>query len=103
MANEKRLDLIDRNALFPNKVLKVKENTPTALFEAVWLALMNAPTVDAVEVVHSEWTFNDNGSGTCGHCHFTQRGVWDQDRHQNYCGVCGAKMDGKREDGVGDA
>ena len=48
---------------------------------------------DRVEVIHSKWTFNADGSGTCGNCHFTQRGVWDYDNHQNYCGVCGAKMD----------
>ena len=40
------------------------------------------------------WKFNRDGSGTCSECHFTQRGVWDYDNHQNFCGVCGAKMKG---------
>ena len=39
-----------------------------------------------------KWKFNRDGSGTCSECHFTQRGVWDYDNWQNYCGVCGAKM-----------
>jgi hypothetical protein len=38
------------------------------------------------------WTFNRDGSGTCSECHFTQRGVYDQDHHQHFCGVCGADM-----------
>ena len=38
------------------------------------------------------WTLHANGSGTCSKCHFTQRGVWDYDNHQQYCGVCGARM-----------
>ena len=40
------------------------------------------------------WTFNQDGSGTCSNCHFTQKGVWDYDNHQHFCGVCGAKMKG---------
>ena len=43
------------------------------------------------------WKFNKDGSGTCSECHFTQKGVWDQDHHQHYCGVCGAKMKGGAE------
>lgn len=45
----------------------------------------------------AEWTLNLDGSGTCGHCHFTQRGVYDQDSYQRYCGCCGAKMKLKGE------
>ena len=40
----------------------------------------------------AEWTLNRDGSGTCSNCHFTQRGVYDQDSYQRYCGCCGAKM-----------
>ena len=53
----------------------------------------DTPTADVVEVKHGEWKFNSDGSGTCSECHFTQRGVWDYDNHQHYCGVCGARMD----------
>ena len=51
------------------------------------------PTADVVEVRHGTWTLHKNGSGTCDQCHFTQRGVWDYDNWQRYCGCCGAKMD----------
>ena len=47
--------------------------------------------------IEAEWTLNLDGSGTCGHCHFTQRGVYDQDSYQRYCGCCGAKMKLKGE------
>ena len=39
------------------------------------------------------WELHNDGSGTCSECHFTQKCVWDYDNHQEYCGVCGAKMD----------
>ena len=42
--------------------------------------------------IEAEWVLNRDGSGTCSNCHFTQRGVYDQDSHQRYCGCCGAKM-----------
>ena len=54
-------------------------------------ALYNAGYRKQVEGV---WTFNRDGSGTCSNCHFTQKGVWDYDNHQHFCGVCGAKMKG---------
>lgn len=38
------------------------------------------------------WKLNKDGSGTCSACKFTQRGVWDYDNFQRYCGCCGAKM-----------
>lgn len=58
----------------------------------------DAPTVDAVEVVHGEWELHLDGSGTCNRCNFTSENVWDFDTWQNYCGHCGAKMDGERKD-----
>lgn len=53
------------------------------------------PTADVAEVKHSEWILHNDGSGTCKQCGFTQRNVWDYDNWQNFCGHCGAKMDGK--------
>lgn len=41
-----------------------------------------------------KWIFNPDGSGTCDQCGFTQKNVWDYDNYQNYCGHCGAKMEG---------
>ena len=49
--------------------------------------LDDAPTVDAVEVVHGEWI-----DGTCNNC-----GQVDFSK-PNYCPNCGAKMDGGKKD-----
>lgn len=45
-------------------------------------------------VKHGRWKLHNDGSGTCDQCRFTQKHIWDDDGWQNYCGVCGAKMDG---------
>ena len=55
---------------------------------------MKTPAADVVEVVHGEWKFNKDGSGTCNQCGITQKNVWDYDSWQNYCGHCGADMRG---------
>ena len=54
----------------------------------------DVPTADVAEVKHSEWILHNDGSGTCKRCGFTQRNVCDYDNWQNFCGHCGAKMDG---------
>ena len=59
--------------------------------------ISEAPTVDAVPVVHGRWIFHDDGSGTCNQCGIRQSAIWDYDNSQNFCGHCGAKMDGKEE------
>ena len=87
MASENRLDLIDRNALFPNKVIKVEKNTPTAILEAVWLALMNAPTVDAVEVVRCK-DCRYQGRASCPTYYedrMTYRDCWALDGDNDFC------------------
>lgn len=61
--------------------------------------LIQAPEADVVEVRHGRWTLHTDGSGTCSECGTTQKNVWDCDRWQNYCGHCGAKMDGERKGG----
>ena len=47
---------------------------------------------DAVK--HARWKFHPDGSATCSLCGFFQKDVWDLDTWQNFCGVCGARMDG---------
>lgn len=65
---------------------------------------------DVVEVRHSQWFFTEYEYFTCANCgrdvnsgsestceakEMLKKGLYD-----NYCPNCGAKMDGKRKDGV---
>ena len=40
----------------------------------------------------AKWTLHNDGSGTCSHCHFTQKAVYDQDNFNRFCSVCGYEM-----------
>ena len=73
-------------------------------FGAVTRAINDAPTVDAVEVVHGRWVY-DSGSGRyfCSACDeyalsFKKDTLYDGDLYEvcltDYCPNCGAKMDG---------
>ena len=52
----------------------------------------NIQTEDVAPVVYAKWKLHNNGNGTCSGCNHPQTDVWDVDRYQRYCGVCGAKM-----------
>ncbi len=65
--------------------------------EGAMYELELVPAADVEEVRHGEWVLHKDGSGTCSHCKTRQKNIWDFDNMQNYCGHCGAKMDGKRE------
>ena len=68
--------------------------TPVMKIYNVIELVEDQPTADVVEVRHGRWTLHKDGSGTCSECKKTQKNVWDCDRWQNYCGHCGARMDG---------
>ena len=99
MANEKRL--IDANALLKEldkflnpmpdeKGLHFLSGLSTAITE-----IEDAPTVDAVEVVHAYWTgsrfnpMNDEYEEYCSHCC-----AWSSEYGKPYCPNCGAYMRG---------
>ena len=54
----------------------------------------DAPTVDAVPVVHGEWIHHDDGVVTCSECGNAE----SSDSY--YCRYCGAKMDGGTDNGA---
>ena len=105
MENEKRL--IEANALLEKMQFRLPINDKTSeviaeCMEIVVRYIKNAPTVDAVEVVHGKWSY-DYTDAVCSNCGFKwfdgcqECGVCPSD--VNYCPNCGAKMDGGNEDG----
>lgn len=59
--------------------------------------LKEAPVIEAEPVRHGKW--EDNAYiWKCGSCHKWLL-VEDGDADMNYCPNCGAKMDGRRDDG----
>ena len=96
MTNEKRL--IDANALEDDlKCKPIRFLTDKYMMREL---IKDAPTVDAVEVVHSQWDtvfYERNGtlgsySHICPECKYIYRDV--RFKGHNYCPNCGAKMDG---------
>ena len=82
MANEKRL--IDANALME---AYLKEQKKPGIYSVAKI-IMDAPTVDAVEVVHGRWIphWGNTECSVCGYITYLCGA--------NYCPNCGAKMDG---------
>ena len=86
MANEKRLDLIDRGALM-NDISQMGVVSVGNVLQC----LSVAKTVDAVEVVHGHWVKLGKHDWACSVC---KRGVPYSYTGFHYCPNCGAKMDG---------
>lgn len=107
MANEKRL--IDANALKSQITRYHMSLTPRYISKLVDAEIGDiidiideAPTVDAVEVVHGMWEYLDPVSPTvcCSAC--KELAPWDTvaEYHcvrSNYCPNCGADMRGKKD------
>lgn len=69
-------------------------------YDTIARIVRNAPTVDAVEVVHARWEWlGPNGlvpecmCGTCSACKVRSKYIVNTD----ICPNCGAKMDGERK------
>ena len=105
MANEKRLDLIDRQALGIGRcnpdAFPLQNRAYVAGWNGVIDILEQAPRVEAVEVVHGRWVFNRGAAPNekSYFCSVCAEGESDYGT-DNYCPNCGAKMDG---DGNGEA
>ena len=109
MANEKRL--IDANELYAKIGKMAREPRYQHDGEDYYVgiadasgAVYEAPTVDAVEVVHGRWIYHECVSShdgaisgySCSECNsFVNEEIFDMDEfHKDFCGHCGAKMDG---------
>ena len=96
MAAEKRL--IDANEAYEIARLHHQDFAKSmADLTSLREVLEEAPTVDAVEVVHGHWekpydAFHDMIWIVCSCCKHTGA------THFKYCPSCGAKMDGERKD-----
>ena len=105
METEKRL--IDADALETAIQGTVSQVALDAPYDPEWFTRLaarqfeilkiihDAPTVDAVEVVHGEWVVCGDGEYVpfiCSACGKTTS--WYHAQTANYCPNCGAKMDG---------
>lgn len=91
----------------PERAYDVREK---ARLDRQLRAIMSIPAVDAVEVKHASWLSTDAYPHNvyCSDCYKTYvQAHWQiwQDKpgdggiERNYCPHCGARMDGRREDG----
>ena len=103
---ERKLDLIDRNALYEKAYFHGKLPDPGNLYpdgkEAVDVDdIDDAPSIDAMEVVHGQWLPIYCGDrlvgGKCSVCGkfkklSSMKMLYEQ---YKFCHKCGSKMDGK--------
>ena len=102
MANEKRL--VDANVLIRD-LTAMKSVYDAIALDGMIKALNEAPTVDAMEVVHGRWgRHNVDGTDMFGEpteivfaCNCSVCGR-DGRSETPYCPNCGAKMDGGKDD-----
>lgn len=98
--------LIDANALketvttdYYEHFTRYHDTDQIALIDMVCDDIEEAPTVDAVEVVHGRWKKGEadkhgNRKPACSVCGEYHLAWWSDYTHCNYCPNCGAKMDG---------
>ena len=70
--------------------------------------IKDAPAADVVEVRHGEWIYHEcvssydgaiSGYSCSECCSFVDEEIFDSDVfHKDFCGHCGAKMDGERKE-----
>ena len=90
MANEKR-NLIDQDLLIDSLGASDMEIFAKEV-------ISEAPTVDAVEVVHGRWIVKGQDV-FCSHCDKESgHNQWGASAFSDYCPNCGAKMDGDGND-----
>jgi hypothetical protein len=109
------MELINRDLLVGKDGLFTKQGCPgNCQYCGLWSkegcrVILEAPTVDAVEIVHGQWIRNPIGKYTgvdevcCSVCGcfigvvFSDTGFKEAISGMNYCHNCGAKMDGDKD------
>ena len=91
--------LIDADALLESiaKIVADDSMTPTEKIGRIIIAVTEAPTADAVPVVHGRWEPHPNANGfeRCSVCHdCIIYDDWATEQKWYYCPNCGARMDG---------
>ena len=113
MANEKRLidafALVIKASAKLQALLPIRHDDATEIYNKMLSCIAEAPTVDAVEVVHGRWIYKDDTvmkwttKAICSVCdckvaHNSELafdyGVENFKKLHKYCPNCGAKMDG---------
>ena len=101
MANEQRL--IDANALIAIlEKIADEDGTKYLHLDEITQEIFDAPTVDAVELVHGQWIFDfsldDSNFYKCSICG-RQEILLAKESISEYCPYChcGAKMDGGKD------
>lgn len=97
MSTKKRL--IDATEFIKTFWQRVHDGEIVTLMDAEH-AIINAPTVDAKEVVHGRWIDRPSVKGQvyCSECATIERST-DSNYKSRRCPSCGAKMDGGAADG----
>ena len=93
MRKKTTVRLIDADAVVAMTATCPKEMDTDSFIEGMGVVLdrvYDAPTVDAVPIVHGHWT-EESECSQCGK--YVYKGDID-----NFCPHCGAKMDGERKD-----
>jgi hypothetical protein len=102
MANENRL--IDANDALKKIQLECSNYSQTSELTYAGLAIAkkiieDAPTVEAVEVVHGRWIGETGGYMWRQNCSVCNGPVYNKMKpYYNYCPYCGAKMDGDKHE-----
>jgi hypothetical protein len=93
--DERKTEYVEREALMKDisesVLFSVKSGQPSAEMRGankVIDRIKSFPAADMVEVRHGYWKDNRNGTFTCSAC-------GGQASKMDWCGRCGAKMDGR--------
>ena len=95
--------LIDADALIQNH-FSDEHRIALSYADKLWMRtiISDEPTIDAVPVVHGEWIIKTNYKTPVSHAYVRKEKLYiclycgkDYRQHMNFCGNCGAKMDGK--------